>query len=157
MFSVVEAGPNLRRNQVRRQRQKAADKLKAILSRHGCYCHWCNEPLVLIRDIPPSVIISKTSNELIWRNKKGIQRRKFATVDHVIPIREGGTNSSENIVPSCETCNRQRTKSKSPKTDEERLTCPKCGGLKPRGRRKCAECRKGTGVGKGRGPGGQFE
>lgn len=149
LAGTIEEGPNLIRNRKRRQSQKAADKLKAILTRHGYLCHWRKVPLILLRDLPPAAIISRTSDEVVWRSQEGVRKRWFATVDHILPICEGGTNAPYNLVPSCARCNRKRTKTKSPKSSAERKICPKCGGAKPIHRKKCAECRKGTGVERG--------
>lgn len=145
------AGPHLERNRKRRLRERAAKKLKKILDEHGYYCHWCHDPLVLLREIPEDAIIKKLAFNVTWKSIKGTQCQKFATVDHVIPLCESGTNQPQNLVPACGRCNIKRTNMKSPKSNKEHRTCPKCGGQKPKGRSKCAECRKGTSFNKKRG------
>lgn len=48
--------------------------------RHKINCWWCRSAMLL----------------------------SMTTIDHLIPLRSGGTNAEINLVPACERCNKQR-------------------------------------------------
>jgi 5-methylcytosine-specific restriction endonuclease McrA len=98
------------RNQKRRQRERAADLLKRVCTHLGYECWWCKRPLVLARDIPDVNVLKRTADHLTWRsNRHGPITKLIATVDHVLPLADGGNNYYTNLVPSCGPCNRDRT------------------------------------------------
>lgn len=74
----------------------------------------------------------------------GIQKF-YATVDHLVRVADGGSDDIENLVASCEPCNRCR----DAKTEKEKLgkfvKCRLCGNDFKRGRRRrrhCPACRQ---------------
>lgn len=74
------------RSQVRNRNAKA----RVILTKtqgDPVYCHWCRCRI---------------------HRKAGNTRPDTATVDHVIPMSEGGKNQADNLVWSCLTCNQRR-------------------------------------------------
>jgi len=100
----------LERRRRDRQRRRAADILKRVCTKLGYECWWCKRPLVLSRDIPEINIVSRTAHYLIWRsNKHGAIKKLIATVDHVLPLADGGNNYHTNLVPSCGPCNSDRS------------------------------------------------
>lgn len=100
----------LERNRRRRQRERAADLLKRICTKLGYNCWWCKRHLVLARDIPEVNILERTADHLTWQsNKHGPIKKLIATVDHVLPLADGGNNYHTNLVPACGPCNRDRS------------------------------------------------
>ena len=67
---------------VRSKRRKWA---KRLARRRGWRCHWCKCLTTKRRHRPTS-----------------------ATVDHLVPLSRGGTNSPSNVVVACLTCNLAR-------------------------------------------------
>lgn len=120
-------------------------QLGNLLKRTGGRCHWCGTPLVCLEELRSRGIAYTQVDawHVTWEEDGQRHTRRFATVDHVVPIRAGGSNYFRNLVASCAACNNLRTKMESPKTLAERVTCPKCGGEKHPQRRKCKSCRKG--------------
>jgi hypothetical protein len=60
-------------------------KTERIFHKNNGLCHWCSTPLD--------------------RQNAG---PNFFQVDHVIPLRDGGTNDEDNLVPACAACNHKR-------------------------------------------------
>lgn len=65
-------------------------KQKTVWSETGGVCHWCG--------------IQTVKNP----SGTGIQVYNTFTVDHVIPVSQGGTNDRENLVAACYACNQKR-------------------------------------------------
>ena len=42
------------------------------------------------------------------RNPSGFEEPNMATIEHILPIKEGGANESENLIAMCLACNRAR-------------------------------------------------
>jgi len=101
-------------------------------------CHWCGKPIVWATRIPTQSVIKVHRKDYITVNLLGKAVRMFiATIDHVVPLRDGGANDRSNLVASCRPCNMLRTK--TPKTRPP--ICVDCGGPKTgRGRRRCKKC-----------------
>lgn len=59
---------------------------RKVIEKKGTQCHWCGEQTVISQDV--------TARQL--------------TIDHVIPAKDGGTNSLDNLVPCCFRCNQSR-------------------------------------------------
>jgi 5-methylcytosine-specific restriction endonuclease McrA len=51
-------------------------------------CWWCGEP--------------------IYSAPRGSDDIRAYTVDHILPIRDGGTNEPDNLVPACKRCNSRK-------------------------------------------------
>ena len=86
--------PNLARGTVPKEdrvrpfkRADSSPKTERIFNKNNGLCHWCGVKL--------------------QRLKAG---QDFFHVDHLIPIRDGGTNSDDNLVPSCASCNHMRAR-----------------------------------------------
>lgn len=65
---------------VRRKSPATFRKIKQRLLKNHPYCRWCD----------------------VWLDKNS------ATLDHVIPLARGGSNGTNNLVLSCEPCNREK-------------------------------------------------
>lgn len=83
-----------------------------VIERFGPYCHWCGIPLVRVCTINPK-LITKQEKGMVYYARRGRGRLTehcdyFMTVDHVIPLSEGGKSGISNLVPSCEPCNASR-------------------------------------------------
>lgn len=84
----IDRGSVPKGNRVRPfKRSSAPGKTEAVWDKTGGLCWWCKKPL--------------------QRKNSG---HDFFHVDHVIGIRHGGTNSIENLVPSCAECNHARAR-----------------------------------------------
>lgn len=71
-------------------------------------CYWCREPIALRRSIAKKDIIEE-KHGVISYYENGVPRTiLLASVDHVKPISDGGSNS-RNLVPACWFCNNERT------------------------------------------------
>lgn len=116
----------------RRARKKHLDRLYA---EQNSLCHWCKSQTVLLKYIDEDKIIEARSEFIIWREGEYVLRARYATIDHVTPISEGGTNDPDNLVMSCSGCNRDRT------TQEKiESLCDNCLGPKGKRRRLCVTC-----------------
>lgn len=129
--------PNYNRNLHRRAREKWLERLYA---KHNSLCHWCKSATAMRRFVEPASLISATNGFLTWRDGDVVLRARLATVDHVTPISEGGTNDATNVVLACADCNQNRTRTKSPKPEIIRRQCPKCFKEKPERKSMCHEC-----------------
>jgi hypothetical protein len=126
------------------RRRNARRHLNRLISVQQGRCHWCNAPIARPKNL--AIVLRRTSDKVYYQDSHGEQWAYIATVDHVHPLEAGGDNSPQTLVAACLPCNskRARAQSASPKTLQERHTCPKCGQWKPRGRRKCDLCRRGN-------------
>lgn len=66
--------------------------IKKIFERDGIKCSYCGIELT------HKVLQGETD----WRLKN------YATVDHIIPLAQGGTNKLSNLTMACRSCNRQK-------------------------------------------------
>ena len=62
------------------------DRKECVTWKWNAYCHWCGKLLM---------------------------RKKEITLDHVIPVCQGGVTSVDNLVPACFDCNQERSKIKN--------------------------------------------
>jgi 5-methylcytosine-specific restriction endonuclease McrA len=135
-------------NQRRRHRIHAHARRKQwrVFNKSGGKCYWCGLPLVRLMTINPAHIIRQSVDVVVWRDQNGVQQRRHVmTIDHFQPVSKGGGNALENLVAACWQCNQKRSAMPSSKSIVERRICPKCGQPKDPKRRKCADCRRGTG------------
>jgi len=70
------------------KRSDAPQKTARILAKTGGRCFWCEAPL-----------------------QSSVAGPDFYQVDHVVAVRDGGTNDEDNLVPACTVCNLKRSKS----------------------------------------------
>lgn len=75
----------------------------------GSKCAFCEEWLVLhYRDVPGRVL-SVDHQEVTWRASDGtVVKSLIATVEHMIPVTQGGSNDLSNLRLSCFPCNARR-------------------------------------------------
>lgn len=97
------------------KKRKCANKsnlklINKLMKRDGAFCNWCAEPVVRFRDVQWQYAAVIKNDKAVW-TQKGIDCAvRYATVDHVKPISEGGDiKSMENLVIACPKCNRDRT------------------------------------------------
>ncbi len=122
-------GPNWKQNVRKRVQRKARKSIFLLMDRQKGKCYWCEEDLVIV-DVVRDRIVRITPNFVEWKDGEQVIRQKYATVDHVVPIREDHNNSPDNLVASCSSCNRDRTDQRS-KTARKFCQC---------GKRKQADC-----------------
>jgi hypothetical protein len=109
--------------------------LPYLLELHGHKCYHCKIPLVHKRTLRN--ITKLTPNTVSWIDNNGHpQQCRWATVDHLLRICEGGNNHIDNLVPACAGCNSHRHD--TPKN----TPCPKCGVLKKEKYLVCHHCTK---------------
>lgn len=91
------------------QRSSNSALRKKALEKHGYKCHYCNEPLVNIRDIPGPRRLHVSNMFIFYLDEDGEFRYGlFATADHLRSRSEGGTHARSNIRPACVACNSSR-------------------------------------------------
>lgn len=78
---------------IRKARQITATRRAVIYARDDFRCVYCG------RDV-----IVTTDPEIVSRFKT----RPIASIDHIIPRCEGGTNEEDNLVTACRRCNLER-------------------------------------------------
>lgn len=83
---------------------------KNILGSKGYICHWCGRKIVNTSDISKNKRIKITKHVIVWRGDNKIKTGWLATIDHIKPKCEGGSDSYSNLVPSCHECNQIRSK-----------------------------------------------
>ena len=98
--------PELRRGTVpkeervrRFRRSDNPTKTKRIFAKSAGRCHWC-------------------SRELVW---DGRSQPALFHVDHVIAVRDGGTNDEANLVAACAECNHRRARVRVGSTSVDNL------------------------------------
>ena len=79
-----------------------------VLVRDGFCCHYCGRRLLLAQAI--KVLDWYVPALDLWdpHGKLEPLRSRWATVDHLIPEKEGGIDSLDNLVASCVLCNSQK-------------------------------------------------
>ncbi len=137
-------GPDRPTGNKRKQIQKRGRaKLPILLARSDYKCHWCKRHLVKVGSLTDSQIVTKGKDWVVWL-KDGQKVRSFwATTDHLVPVRENGSNNISNLVAACGPCNRRRGAIDNPYKEKPKWnTNPvcKCGGPKPPCDRKCRTC-----------------
>lgn len=90
-------------------RNASRKRVRALQRRDGSKCAFCGEWLVIhYLDVPGSVI-SVDHCEVVWRaSHKQIVTSLIATVEHLVPVSEGGTNDLSNLRLACYPCNAKR-------------------------------------------------
>lgn len=88
-------------------RERAAKLLPRLVELHGPTCVWCRRRVVVRRLLPDDLVIYESSDYVNWYGN-ATQVLK-ATVEHLNPLSEGGTNAMENLRPACGPCNRKRS------------------------------------------------
>ena len=68
-----------------------------LIQRDGCKCYWCETPL-------------ENKNAFNFKRKPVGGAKTLLTIDHVIPICDGGETSETNLVIACYACNIWRSK-----------------------------------------------
>lgn len=113
---------------------------RTSLTSHLSKCYWCGAKLVWMRMIPLGyrVHFNAPKFRLTFQERDGgILTLRIASLDHVTPLSEGGSERLSNIVPACVPCNKDRAARKI-----VFYVCQRCG--RPRRGRKphCRSCRK---------------
>ena len=127
-------------------RERARARAHLVIERHGSECYYCGAPLVQIKKLHHTQLIKVTGRHVSWIKDGVVRQDLFLTLDHLVPVSEGGSNSLNNLVPACSKCNnaRNRTGPRNPPAEaNQSCICPKCGRQKPPKRNKCRDCRAG--------------
>lgn len=67
-------------------------------------CHYCPTQLILMSQPRPGSPAAEAFDDL-WEPDSIREGWDFATLDHVIPVSQGGPDVLENVVLSCWPCN----------------------------------------------------
>lgn len=90
---------------IRKQaREYLAEKVESAFDR----CHWCKCEIIWRWRVAGRIKTDHKNHTVSYRIGDEIFTTPMATVDHVIPISEGGGNSLLNLVSSCYDCNAER-------------------------------------------------
>ena len=91
------------------QRSDNSARRKSALEKHGYKCHYCNEPLVNIRDIPVHRRLHVSQTYIFYLDEDGeFSYGLHATADHLKALSAGGSHKLYNIRPACVACNSNR-------------------------------------------------
>lgn len=109
VLSATEAPP--RRPPVASRRRKSTVAAKRRLFAKDRRCHWCRKPLAL-------------------RREDAVDGKRFATLEHKVPLAAGGLDQPNNWTLACEDCNHGRGDSTAAPqaTTEGRRTNRRRGG-----------------------------
>ena len=115
--------------------------LKRLIWVRGSVCELCGEAVRAVCLVRKRNRIEVTSTHIRHWTRDGIRVDRVATVEHLKPTAEGGTNELSNVVVACADCNRKRNSETLPK----RTHCRFCGrAFEDVGRwrrsRKCLLC-----------------
>lgn len=84
MIEMVDRRPIGPKGKKRTTRMSSKDKKRrrrSLVKKYGNECFWCHRPFT--KDLP-------------------------LTIDHILPLKNGGSDRLENLVPGCEPCNNGR-------------------------------------------------
>jgi 5-methylcytosine-specific restriction endonuclease McrA len=92
----------------------ARDKYAEVAARDGEVCYWCNKPVVRGYDVKKFVadadISEWTFEKVFFWDENGDEKFfRLASIDHVIPLSEGGESNLRNLVIACKQCNHLRS------------------------------------------------
>ena len=127
--------------------KSAKKKLPKLLIIQGFRCLECGCKMVRVAAVKKYRTLAKNDpgKFVRWVMPCGDKiRRPVATVDHIIPRWNGGTNRIENLQALCSTCNSKKHVEET-KHFRTRFngTCRKCGKQAPKNETKCYECCRG--------------
>jgi len=93
-------------------RSKAAslrDRLYRDMVRAGMpvLCTYCGGELVLVRSVKSERKLEEDDTHLTYVNNGVLTKKLILTVEHIIPLSQGGTSTKENLAFSCVPCNRE--------------------------------------------------
>lgn len=98
-----------------------------MLMRDGHLCRYCGVTVMRLKDCGRR-IVSQTAHHVKWIDKHGTYREDpIATIDHVVPLADGGENRIENCVTCCAACNSYRNKLAHGAPDNSRPCAGGCG------------------------------
>jgi 5-methylcytosine-specific restriction endonuclease McrA len=90
-----------------------------LIQKHGSKCRFCGERVVRVSSIPESNRVSVKDGLLTYMdNFSRAKTKKIATVEHVVRLADGGTNSIKNLVVACVECNSRRNEEANEKNKE---------------------------------------
>jgi hypothetical protein len=125
-----------------RQRKNAQKHMPRLMDEYGGCCAYCNRPVIPDRSVEGVV---KWSPTIVYVENGGVPRAILrATIDHFLPLSQGGTNAYENLKLCCVGCNLSRNRVYNSKAPHNML-CVDCGGKREsyRGnKRRCRKCHR---------------
>lgn len=80
--------------------KRSRSKRKQIIARDGAICYWCKEPFTLL-------------------GMRHSQIQYDATLDHIVEVKNGGTNDISNLVLAHRECNNYRSNPPRWMTDQK--------------------------------------
>ena len=136
-------GPARSPNYKDRQRNRARRYwFEYLYAAHNSLCHWCKSATVMIRYFPESNVVRVGNGLVVWREDGLMFEARFATIDHVVSLAEGGGNGPPNLVLACSLCNNKRNNDGQEPTNPLRImcVCPDCLSHKPKKAKRCKAC-----------------
>ena len=98
-----------RRRHAQSCRRTARKLLPELVAAQDNKCCYCKQFIVVIRDIPEELFDRREGPYAFFRSLEGdLLFAKFATVEHLKPLAEGGSNRKDNLAASCIRCNQKR-------------------------------------------------
>lgn len=80
--------------------------LERLVKEYSNQCFWCKRTIVILKNLENVVKITSKTVTYVFEGQEVTSC--IATVDHVLPMVEGGRNKLNNLVPACVACNGTR-------------------------------------------------
>lgn len=86
-------------------RRRAREHMPDMLDRQQNRCYFCGRFIIAVKSIPAKNRLEQDATTITYLHRGQRRRDLFATVEHLIPLKEGGCNSPDNLVATCFDCN----------------------------------------------------
>lgn len=138
MSAQPELSPNERARRAKRARNQSHATWFSTCRNPITECSWCGTKLVWHRLVEPGnrILFDVAKSHLTFLREGAIITLPIASLDHVIPLKDGGSAGLSNVVPSCIPCNTGRDRNPG-----HVLVCERCGTRKRGKKRMCRPCR----------------
>jgi len=101
--------------QRQRSRKQARAEYTSSLTSPFDTCGYCRKGIMWHELMCPTKLIEKGHRFIKWMNDGVVCSTPAATIEHVIPLSEGGSNLPENTQASCWECNNERSNPSKPR------------------------------------------
>lgn len=109
----------------------SAQRFLEVAVRQGSFCYWCGIRVIRVSEIPPTNRMHKNGGTILYYVGDELREEAVGTVDHLLRVSDGGSNSLVNLVISCYPCNQERDKITAAygrAFARRRVPCRNCGG-----------------------------
>lgn len=113
------------------RRTVSSIKFAEVAARQGSFCFWCGGKVIKEADIPAENRLIKNKQTVVYLAGDQLREEAIGTIDHLLRLRDGGSNNPENLVISCLSCNSERdrvTQAYNRPFARRKLPCKTCGG-----------------------------